>query len=79
MSFITVNIDKAREIRKEQLRAERVSLLTALDIEFQRAIETGSDTLVIVAKKQLLRDITEQCDAPDITLEGLRAIACQAD
>lgn len=74
--MITINLDKAREIRKDQLRAERAPLLVALDIEFQRAIETQSDTSAIVAEKSRLRDITTLCDAQGMTLEGLKAISC---
>ncbi len=51
-----VNITKAKEIHKDKIRAARESKLAALDIEFQRALETGSDTASIVSKKQALRD-----------------------
>lgn len=37
-------------------------LLTQLDIQFQRALETGSDISEIVAEKQRLRDITKLVD-----------------
>lgn len=56
--MITINMNKAVEIRKDQLRAERAPLLDALDVQFQRALETGADTSSIVAEKQRLRDIT---------------------
>ena len=57
--MITVNLDKAKEITKARLRAEREPLLQAQDILFQRALETGADTAAIVAEKQRLRDITQ--------------------
>ena len=79
MSAIVINIDKAREIRKDQLRAEREPLLAALDVEFQRALETGADTTAIVTEKERIRDITLLCDAPDITLEGLKAISLKPE
>ena len=47
---------KAREIHKEKIRFARKPLLEALDIEFQKALETGASTTDIVAKKQALRD-----------------------
>lgn len=53
-------MQKAAEIKKDMLRAERQPLLADLDIQMMRAIET-SDTVKqseILAKKQVLRDIT---------------------
>lgn len=52
-------MDKAKEIHKNKLRAEREPLLKDLDVKFQRAQEDGSDTKDIVAKKQALRDVTK--------------------
>jgi len=60
---ITVNIDKAKVITKDRLRAEREPLLEAQDVLFQRALESGADTTAIVAEKQRLRDITNQVDS----------------
>ena len=51
-----VDIAKAREIHKNNIRSARQPLLEALDIEFQKALETGASTTDIVAKKQALRD-----------------------
>ena len=51
-----VDMAKAREIHKTNIRAAREPLLTALDIEFQKAQETSASTTDIVAKKQALRD-----------------------
>ena len=47
---------KAREIYKNKIREVRAPKLAELDIEFQRALETGASTTDIVAKKQALRD-----------------------
>lgn len=55
---VTVNLSKAKELTKIRLRKQREPLLTAQDIAFQRALETGADTTAIVAEKQRLRDIT---------------------
>ena len=59
--MITVNMTKAREIKKEQLRVERKPLLEQLDVDYMRALESGNTSLqtTIVNKKQRLRDITE--------------------
>ena len=56
---VTVNIDKATDITKSRLRAERKPLMEAQDVLFQRALESGADTKAIVAEKQRLRDITK--------------------
>ena len=47
---------KAREIHKNNIRSARSPKLAELDIEFQKALETGASTTDIVAKKQALRD-----------------------
>ena len=46
----------AKEIHKTNIRNARASKLAELDIEFQKALETGASTTDIVAKKQALRD-----------------------
>ena len=51
-----IDMAKAREIHKEKIRAARAPKLAELDVEFQKALETGSSTTDIVAKKQALRD-----------------------
>ena len=51
-----VNMAKAREIHKNKIRDARAPKLAELDIEFQKAQETGADTSDIVAKKNALRD-----------------------
>jgi len=71
---ITINIDKAKEIKKESLRQERKPLLEAQDVAFQRALESGADTTAIVAEKQRLRDITNLVD-PCTTVEELKAVS----
>ena len=69
--MITVNINKAKDITKDRLRAERKPLLEAQDVAFQRALETSEDTTAIVAEKQRLRDITNQVDTMT-TLDELK-------
>jgi hypothetical protein len=71
--MIVVNIDKAKAITKDRLRAERTPLLQAQDVAFQRALENGSDTAAIVAEKQRLRDVTALADNAT-TLDELKAI-----
>lgn len=71
--MITINIDKAKEITKTRLRADREPLLLAQDIAYQRALESGADTSAIVAEKQRLRDITKLVDLAN-TLDELKAL-----
>ena len=51
-----VNMAKAREIHKNKIRDARAPKLAELDIEFQKAQETGADTSAIDPKKNALRD-----------------------
>ena len=51
-----IDMSRARDIHKNNIREARKDKLAALDIEFQIAQETSADTSAIVAKKQVLRD-----------------------
>jgi uncharacterized protein YdaT len=73
--MITINLDKAKDITKDRLRAERKPLLEAQDIAFMQAQESGADTTAIVAEKQRLRDITNAVDACTTTDE-LKELNC---
>jgi hypothetical protein len=64
---ITVDINKAKVITKDRLRADRKPLLEAQDILFMKAQEAGTSTSAIVTEKQRLRDITNQVDAMTTT------------
>ena len=56
MSIIKIDMAKAKDIHKKNIRDARAPKLAALDVDFQRALETSSDTSLIVANKQALRD-----------------------
>ena len=71
---LTVDMTKAQGITKERLRAERAPLLTALDVQYQRAQEDGRDTTIIISEKQRLRDVTKLADAAT-TLDELKALS----
>lgn len=79
--MITVNMTKAREIKKDMIRADRAPLLAALDVEYMRAVETG-DTVKqaeIAAKKQALRDATKDAAiASAQTPDQLKAVVPEA-
>ena len=51
-----IDMAKAKEIHKTNIRIAREPKLKELDIEFQKALETGASTTDIAAKKQALRD-----------------------
>ena len=70
--MITINQDKAIEIAKEKIRAIREPKFKQLDLDFQRALETGSDTTLIVQEKQKLRDLTDTVNGK--TVEELLVI-----
>jgi len=57
---ITINLTKAKNIAKDNLRTERAPVLASLDVAFMRAVESGntSSQTAIVGQKQELRDIT---------------------
>lgn len=70
---VSVNIEKAKNITKKRLRAEREPLLAAQDVAYMKALEAGAETATIVAEKNRLRDITNLADACTTT-EELRAL-----
>lgn len=76
-SQITIDMAKAKELRKEELRNQRTPKLAELDIQFMRAVEQGDTATqqAVGAKKQALRDITSS-PAFDTatTLDQLEAI-----
>jgi hypothetical protein len=71
--MISINLDKAKDITKDRLRAERAPLLAEQDVAFQRALEDGADTSAIVAEKNRLRDITKLADTAT-SVEELKEI-----
>jgi hypothetical protein len=71
---IVEDVEKAKVVAKDILRAQRAPLLEALDVQYLRALEQGEDTVLIVAEKQRLRDITKTPDDAK-SIDELRAIA----
>jgi hypothetical protein len=71
---LTVDMTKAQGITKDRLRVERAPLLTALDVQYQRAQEDGRDTTIIISEKQRLRDVTKLADTAT-TLDELKALS----
>jgi|TARA_R100000152_G_C6558731_1_gene30397 hypothetical protein len=74
MSIIKTDMAKAKEIHKTNIRTARAPKLAELDVEFQKALETSSDTTAIVAKKKALRDAPADSAIDSATDEaGLKA------
>jgi hypothetical protein len=72
---ITINLNKAKEIKKEHIREERKAELAKLDVDFMRAVEQGNTQLQqeIAAKKQALRDAPSEIDSIE-TIEQLKQV-----
>ena len=72
---ITVDLEKAKDIWRDKIRAARIPEFEKLDTKFMKALETGADITDIIAQKQALRDAP---DLPEIdnatTIEELKAI-----
>ena len=51
-----IDMAKAREIHKTNIRTARTPKLAELDVEFTKALEAGTSTTDIAAKRQALRD-----------------------
>lgn len=57
------DLEKARNIQLNRIRAAREPKLKALDLEFMLALEKGLSTAEIVTQKHALRDLTEPLKA----------------
>ena len=55
---IETDMPLARDIQRNNLRAERAPRLAALDVDYMKALETGTGAADIAAEKAVLRDIT---------------------
>ena len=72
---VEVDMTAARDIHKDNLRAERKSRLDDLDVDFMQALEAGTSTTAIATKKQTLRDITDDSRiASASTPDALKAL-----
>ena len=56
MAGFTIDMTIAKDVHRTNIRIARKEKLEALDIEFNRALETSADTTSIVSIKQALRD-----------------------
>jgi hypothetical protein len=70
--MITINFDKAKDITKYRLRTERKPMLESLDVVQLRNLNNPEVLAEIEAKKQALRDATNQVDTMT-TLDELKS------
>ena len=79
MAHIGINLNKAKDIQKERMRAVRKPLLEAEDITYMRAIEAGdTDAQTASAtRKQALRDVTQLVDNATITATDVVGITSE--
>ena len=56
MSIIKTDMTKAKAIHKDKIRVARQPKFLELDIEFTKALEAGTSTTDIAAKRHALRD-----------------------
>ena len=74
-AVIEVDMAKARDIHKDNLRAERKPRLEALDVSYMKALEAGSGADAIATQKATLRNITDDSRiAAASTPEALKAL-----
>ena len=72
--MVTIDLTKAKEIKKQSLRQARKPLLEEQDVLFMQAQEAAADPTAIIAEKVRLRDITKLCDTAT-SVEELKAIS----
>lgn len=74
--MIPINLDKALEIHKEQIRKKREKLFSSLDVQFMKALEQGNSELTstISFQKQLLRDATNIDSGSISTLTDVKSL-----
>lgn len=71
--MIKIDLDKAKEIKKNYLRDERKPLLESLDVEMMKNFGNQEKLAEIDAKKQVLRDATKVVDKAE-SVEELKTI-----
>jgi len=72
--MVTIDLARAKDIKKQLLRQQRQPLLEEQDVLYMRKMESGEDTTQVVAEKQRLRDITKLVDEAT-SVEELKAIS----
>ena len=58
--MIIINNEKVIEIAKDRIREWRESEFKRNDVDLQNALADGADTTLYIARRNYLRDVTEQ-------------------
>ena len=74
---IGIDLTEAKNAHKAYIRTIRDQKIVDLDIQFQRALESGANTSAIVTKKQTLRDLPAQVDSLNVTETTVVGISSQ--
>ena len=74
--MLNINVNRALDVHKKQIRAKREIIFKDLDVQFMRALEAGNSTLAaeIGAKKQALRDATNIDSGSITTLDDVKSL-----
>lgn len=74
--MLNIDVNRALDVHKNQIRTKREILFKDLDVQFMRALEVGNTTLAaeIGAKKQTLRDATNIDSGSISNLSDVKAL-----
>lgn len=64
--MININIDKATEIAKNVLRVWREAEFKNNDLALQHALVDGVDTSDLIARRDYLRDLPNECNGKSL-------------
>jgi hypothetical protein len=70
--MITINQEKAIELTKDKIRVWREAEFKENDLAIQNALVDGSSTTELIARRDYLRDLTNQCE--NKTIEELKEL-----
>jgi hypothetical protein len=70
--MILINQDKAIEIAKDKVRVYRTNEFKANDLAIQNALLEGADTSALIARRDYLRNLPDECTGKSI--EELEAL-----
>ena len=74
--MLNIDVNRALDVHKKQIRTKREILFKDLDVQFMRALEVGNTELAaeIGAKKQALRDATNIESGSIETLDDVKSL-----
>ena len=74
--MLNIDVNRALDVHKKQVRTKREILFKDLDVQFMRALEVGNTTLAaeIGTKKQTLRDATNIDSSSISNLSDVKAL-----